>query len=213
MKDMLEILKEAKIVAVLSVNDKSAAVDLAHALLAGGVSSVEMTLRTPNAMECIREVVSKVPQMRVGVGTVLTIDQIRQVKDSGALFAVSPGCNPAIIDAARELEIPFAPGIMTPSEIEMALEHGCRAMKFFPAESSGGLKHWASRGAPYKHLGLGFIPRGGLWVDNAAKYLSSPLVLAIGGSWLATPALIESHDWDKITANAKEAVGLIPSSK
>lgn len=211
MKDMLQILKEARIVAVLSVNDKAEAVDLAHALLEGGVNSAEMTLRTPRAMDCIREVIAKVPDLKVGVGTVLTLDQLKEAKDSGALFAVSPGCNTKIVEAARELEIPFAPGVMTPSEIEAALECGCRALKFFPAESSGGLKHLESMAAPYKHLGIGFIPLGGLKLDNMAKYFSSSLVLAIGGSWIATPALIESHNWAQITKNAADAVANIPA--
>lgn len=203
---MLQILRDARIVAVLSVNDKNDAVDLAKALLDGGVTSAEMTLRTPNAMECIREVVKKVPQMNVGVGTVLTVEQVKEVKDSGALFAVSPGCNTRIIDAAHDLELPFAPGVMTPSEIEQALEHGCKAMKFFPAETTGGLKHLESMAAPYKHLGIGFIPLGGLKLDNMANYFSSSLVLAIGGSWLATAPLIKEKNWAQIRKNAEEAV-------
>lgn len=212
MKNMTEILSNAKIVAVLAVNDKNDAVDLANALLDGGINSVEMTLRTPNAIECVREVVKKVPQLNVGVGTVLTVDQVRQVADSGALFAVSPGCNPRIIDAANQLNLPFAPGIMTPSDIEQALEHGCKAMKFFPAATSGGLKHLESMAAPYKHLGIGFIPLGGLKLDNMADYFKSPLVLAIGGSWLATADLIKARAWSQIRKNAEDAMNALPKN-
>ncbi len=206
MKNITEKIKEARIVAVLSVNDKNAAVDLAKALADGGIKAIELTLRTPNALECAAAIAEKADGVMLGVGTVLTPEQAVQAKNIGAAFAVSPGCNVRVIDAAKEIGLPFAPGIMTPSDIEQSLEHGCNLMKFFPAATTGGLKHLEAMAAPYKHLGVSFIPLGGLNLANMGDYLSSPLVAAIGGSWIAPAKLIEAKDWVAIRKNAEDAV-------
>ncbi len=211
MKTLAEKIKAARIVAVLSVNDKSAAVDLVKALSDGGIKAIELTLRTPNAFECASAIAENADGILLGIGTVLTPEQAVEAKKRGADFAVSPGCNPRVIDAAQNAGLPFAPGIMTPSEIEQALEHGCRLMKYFPAGTSGGMKHLESMSAPYKHLGISFIPLGGLKLANMGEYLSSPLVAAIGGSWIAPSKLIEARDWVSIRENAEDAVANIGS--
>lgn len=206
MENLTDRLKKARIVAVLAVNDPVGAVDLAKALCDGGVTALEMTLRTQRAFECVSAIAGAGLPLTLGVGTILTPEQAREAKSRGADFGVSPGCNVRVIDAAAEAGLPFAPGIMTPSEIEQALEHGCKLMKFFPAESSGGMKHLQSMAAPYKHLGISFIPLGGLKLSNMKSYTDSPLVTAIGGSWIAPTSLIDAKDWAQIRKNAEEAV-------
>lgn len=206
MENLTDRLKKARIVAVLAVNDPAGAVDLAKALCDGGVTALEMTLRTQRAFECVSAIAGAGLPLTLGVGTILTPEQAREAKSRGADFGVSPGCNLRVIDAAAEVGLPFAPGIMTPSEIEQALEHGCKLMKFFPAESSGGMKHLQSMAAPYKHLGISFIPLGGLKLSNMKSYTDSPLVTAIGGSWIAPTSLIDAKDWAQIRKNAEEAV-------
>lgn len=206
MENLTDRLKKARIVAVLAVNDPAGAVDLAKALCDGGVTALEMTLRTQRAFECVSAIAGAGLPLTLGVGTILTPEQAREAKSRGADFGVSPGCNVRVIDAAAEAGLPFAPGIMTPSETEQALEHGCKLMKFFPAESSGGMKHLQSMAAPYKHLGISFIPLGGLKLSNMKSYTDSPLVTAIGGSWIAPTSLIDAKDWAQIRKNAEEAV-------
>ena len=206
MENLTDRLKKARIVAVLAVNDPAGAVDLAKALCDGGVTALEMTLRTQRAFECVSAIAGAGLPLTLGVGTILTPEQAREAKSRGADFGVSPGCNVRVIDAAAEAGLPFAPGIMTPSEIEQALEHGCKLMKFFPAESSGGMKHLQSMAAPYKHLDISFIPLGGLKLSNMKSYTDSPLVTAIGGSWIAPTSLIDAKDWAQIRKNAEEAV-------
>ena len=206
MENLTDRLKKARIVAVLAVNDPAGAVDLAKALCDGGVTALEMTLRTQRAFECVSAIAGAGLPLTLGVGTILTPEQAREAKSRGADFGVSPGCIVRVIDAAAEAGLPFAPGIMTPSEIEQALEHGCKLMKFFPAESSGGMKHLQSMAAPYKHLGISFIPLGGLKLSNMKSYTDSPLVTAIGGSWIAPTSLIDAKDWAQIRKNAEEAV-------
>ena len=206
MENLTDRLKKARIVAVLAVNDPAGAVDLAKALCDGGVTALEMTLRTQRAFECVSAIAGAGLPLTLGVGTILTPEQAREAKSRGADFGVSPGCNVRVIDAAAEAGLPFAPGIMTPSEIEQALEHGCKLMKFFPAESSGGMKHLQSMAAPYKHLGISFIPLGGLKLSNMKSYTDSPLVTARGGSWIAPTSLIDAKDWAQIRKNAEEAV-------
>lgn len=205
MESLKKKLTASRIMAVLSANDASDAVETAKALIDGGINAVEMTLRSDRAFECISAVAEKCPDMLLGVGTVLTPEQVVEVKARGATFAVSPGCNVRVVDKAREIGLPFAPGIMTPSDIEQALEHGCRLMKFFPAQSSGGIKHLESMAAPYKHLGVSFIPLGGVNFDNMNSYLASPLVCAIGGSWIASAQLIKARDFSQIRQNAQRA--------
>ena len=192
-------------IAVVVIDEAEKAVPLARALLQGGINVMELTFRTDCAIEALRAVVKEVPEMIVSAGTVLTLDQLKAAKDAGSHFAVAPGFNPAIVKAAIEMGLPFAPGVMTPSEIEGALQLGCRLLKFFPASVVGGIKSIETLAAPYKHLGVKFIPLGGLKAENTADYLASPIVAACGGSWIAPAKLIKASDWAAITANAMRA--------
>lgn len=202
-------IAKSGIVAVLVLDQAEDAVPLARALLAGGVDVMELTLRTPAALEALRRIKVEVPEMLAGAGTVLTPEQIDEVKAAGADFAVSPGVNPRVLTAAQEASIPFAPGIATPSDIEQALEFGCRVLKFFPAEPSGGLPFLKAIAAPYQHLGVRFMPLGGLNAKNMTSYLSDPLVAAIGGSWLAPRDAVREGRWNEITALAQAAIAAI----
>ena len=207
--ELINKIDEAGIIAVLIIDNVKHAVPVARSLLAGGVDAIELTLRTPAALESAKAIKKEVPEMSLGFGTVLTVDQVKAVIDVGADFAVSPGCNPKIIKEAQKQGLSFAPGIMTPTDIEMALEEGCRILKFFPAETSGGMAHLTSITAPYQYLGLKFIPLGGCNINNARSYLESDLITAIGGTWLAKRPLIQSENWDAITKNAQEIRTLI----
>jgi len=197
------------VVAVLMIDRIDDAVPVAEALLAGGVDVMELTLRTPAAMDALRAIKAELPDILVGVGTILTPEQVKEVKDAGADFGVSPGVNRGVLQTAADAGLAFAPGIMTPSDIEASLEFGCEILKFFPASSSGGFEHLKNIAAPYQHLGLKYIPLGGIHVGNMSDYLSSKLVTAIGGSWLASKSLIDAQDWAAITNNATEAVAKV----
>ena len=144
--------------------------------------------------------------MLAGIGTIIKKEQVNQAKDSGAAFGVSPGTNIDVIKAAQDAGLPFAPGIMTPSDIERALPFGCEILKFFPAESSGGIKHLKNIAAPYAHLGLKYVPLGGINQGNMKDYLKEDIIAAVGGSWIASRDLIDSGQWDQITSNASSAV-------
>lgn len=206
---LAEKISAGGVIAVLVLDDAGDAVSLARALLGGGVGVMELTLRTPAAFDALVEIRRNVPEMVAGIGTILTVEQLARAKDCGAAFGVAPGCNPRLLAAAREAGLSFGPGVATPTEIEIAVEHGCRLLKFFPAEAQGGLSYLRAMAAPYVHLGLRYIPLGGLTAGNAAAYLADPLIAAIGGSWIAPRDLIKANDWDAITANAREAVALV----
>ncbi len=208
-EDLLQRIERAGLAAVLVVDEVSHAAPLANALLAGGIEVMELTLRTPGAIDAVRAVRAEVPAMTVGVGTILTPQQVRQVAEAGAAFGVAPGTNRRVLDAAGEVGLPFAPGIATPSDLETALELGCREVKFFPAQPMGGVPYLKSLAAPYAHLGVRFIPLGGLNMKNMADYLREPAVLALGGSWIAPRKQILQQDWSGITAAAAAAVNLV----
>lgn len=209
--DLAQRIETCGIVAVLVVDRVEDAVPLARALLAGGVDVMELTLRTPAALDALKAIRAEVPEMVAGVGTILTPDQVTEVVEAGGAFGVSPGLNPRVLTAAWAAGLSFAPGIATPSDIEAALENGCKILKLFPAEPSGGLTYLKAIAAPYAHLGLKFIPLGGLNAKNMASYLAEPNVAALGGSWLAPRDLIQAGAWDQITALAAGAREIIQS--
>ena len=204
---------DAGVVAVLVIDDAKDAVALAKALLEGGVNVMELTLRTPAALDALKTIRREVPEMIAGIGTILTIAQLQAAREAGAAFGVSPGCNPSLLASAREAGFSFGPGIATPTDIEIALEHGCRLLKFFPAEQLGGMSYLRAMSAPYAHLKVRYIPLGGLTEANAGSYLRDPLISAIGGSWIAPRDLIKANDWGKITANARGARQLADARK
>ncbi|MCL2411986.1 MAG: bifunctional 4-hydroxy-2-oxoglutarate aldolase/2-dehydro-3-deoxy-phosphogluconate aldolase [Treponema sp.] len=200
-----EIAKEG-ILAVLEIDDEKNAVPLAKALLEGGVKIIELALRTKAAYSSISLIAKEVPQMYIGIGTIIESGQAAMIKNTdGVRFAVSPGINPEIVKEAIAADLPFAPGVATPSEIDLAITLGCRTLKFFPAEGMGGLSYLKSVNGPYNHLGVKYIPLGGITVDNLASYAEFSPVLAVGGSWMATKEMIKAQNWAEITKRAKEA--------
>ena len=203
-QEMLDRIERCGVIAVLVIDQASHIVPLAKALLACGIDVMELTLRTPAAIDALRLVREEVPEMLAGIGTILQPDQLDAVVQSGAAFGVAPGLNPKVVLRAQELGLPFAPGVVTPTDIEAAIELGCRELKFFPAEPSGGIKYLRSMYAPYAHLGLKFIPLGGLNVSNMANYLFDAAVPAIGGSWIAPRKLIQNENWSAVIDNATE---------
>lgn len=204
-----KIASESKIVAVLVIDDLDSAVPLAESLLHGGVTAMELTLRTPVALDAAAAIRNALPEMRVGIGTILTPEQVDACVDMGAEFGVSPGINVEVVRRAKERGLPFGPGVMTPSEVDLALREGCHYLKFFPAESSGGLAHLKNIAAPYAHLGVQFLPLGGINLDNFESWLASPLVAAVGGSWIAPRSAIHAKDWAQIKHNALAATDRI----
>ena len=208
-QQIIERIERCGVVAVITIEKAQQAVPLARALLAGGVDVMELTLRTPAALEALKAVIAEAPEMLAGVGTVLTPQQVTEIELAGAAFGVAPGLNRGVVQAARSSGIFFAPGVMTPSDIEQALEMGCRLLKFFPAEPSGGLPYLKTIAAPYAHLGVRFIPLGGVSAANVKAYLSEPLVAAVGGSWLAPKDKIAAGDWAGITRLAQEVTTIV----
>ena len=206
---MLQRIENCGVIAVLVIDEPENAVPLARALLACGIDAMELTLRTPGAVEALRIVRQQVPEMLAGVGTILRPEQVEEVVDAGAAFGVAPGLNLKVVERAKQLGLPFAPGIVTPSELEVAVEMGCRELKFFPAEPSGGIKYLRSMYAPYAHLGLQFLPLGGIRADNMAGYLFDSAVPAIGGSWLAPRKEIQEQNWSVVIDHATEARRII----
>jgi 2-dehydro-3-deoxyphosphogluconate aldolase/(4S)-4-hydroxy-2-oxoglutarate aldolase len=200
--ELLRRLEASGAIAVVTLDNARDAVPLAHALIAGGIDSIELTLRTPAAWDAIARVVEEVPEMLLGAGTVLDLQQVERLARLKAAFALAPGTNPRVIAAARESGLPFFPGVATPSDIEAAGEQGCRILKFFPAEGMGGLAYLRQMAAPYEHLGLRFIPLGGVRDRHLEAYGRERAVLAVGGSWIATRAMIAAHRWELITENA-----------
>ncbi len=205
-------IEAAGIVAVVVIDRAEDAIRLARALLAGGITVLELTLRTPAAIEALRAIKAEIPELIAGAGTVVSPDQLCAARDAGAAFGVAPGTNARILSAAREFGLPFAPGVATPSDIETALEHGCRLLKFFPAEPSGGLPYLRAIAAPYAHFGLKFIPLGGLAETHLAAWLDDPLVAALGGSWIAPRELIAAGDWPEITARASRTTAAVQTT-
>ena len=210
MKNMLSdelrgTLRKTSIIAVLVIDDPSDAVYVGNALLRGGINTIELALRTPASLDALDRIRKECPEIYAGVGTLLNAEQVRTVKAKGAPFGVSPGLNLSVVAAAREADLPFAPGIMTPSELESAYENGCRVVKLFPSEASGGVSFIKDLNGPYGHLGIEYIPLGGVSPSNLEKYLEEPTVIAVGGSWLAPRKLIQAKDWDQISRNCEEA--------
>ena len=209
--NMLQQIERSGVVSVLIIENVADAVPLAKALLAGGVNAMELTLRTDAAIEGLRQIREHVPEMLAGIGTVLNTDQVDEVVRAGAQFAVSPGLNRDVVRKAQDAGLPFAPGVMTPTDIEAALDLGCRELKFFPAVPGGGLPMLNSIRAPYAHLGVRFIPLGGVKAQNMTDWLSNPGVFAVGGSWLTPKSAVAEGKWEVVTELATQARSLADS--
>jgi len=203
---LMNRINDAKVVAGFSVEKVEHAVPLCRALLAGGISVIELTLRTDAGLAAVKEISTHVPGILLGVGTILTPEQARAVQEAGAHFGVAPGLNVEVVRAADDVGLPFAPGIATPSELETALSLGCRWVKLFPAESLGGLGYLKAMAAPYTHLGVKYFPLGGINADNMIDYLARSDVPAVGGSWIVKPDLVRDGKWFEITARAADVV-------
>ena len=179
-----DTLKKIKIVPVLVAETVDAGLKSCETLCANGLPAAEITFRTAAAEGLIREAAKRFPEMTIGAGTVLNATDLHRAADAGARFAVAPGFNPTVVREALESGIDFIPGVLTPGEIEQALELGLRLLKFFPAEAAGGVNMLKALYAPYKHLGVSFMPTGGVKVANVEEYLACPAVAAVGGTWL-----------------------------
>jgi len=198
MKRLDELLTQP-VMPVLAIDDPNQAVPLARALIAGGLNTLEVTFRTQAAAESIRRIRAEVPGMHVGAGTLVTPDQARSALDCGVEFGLAPGLDARIIQLFVERDVPFMPGVMTPSEIQRGIELGCLCQKFFPAETSGGVAQLKAVVAPFKSFRLRFCPTGGVTLSNMNSYLALPEVFVVGGSWLATQQQIAGGQWDRIT--------------
>ena len=204
MSAISETLAALKILPVLTVKDVDEAIALCQALKQGGIKAVEITLRTPAAMDALREVKRAFPDLLVAAGTVNSVQAMDAVNAAGVDFALSPGMTPALIQRAQVLGLPFVPGVATASEILKAMEFGVDCFKLFPAEVSGGvnlLKAWAEPLA-----GISFCPTGGVSEDNFRSYLALPNVLCVGGSWIAPKSAIAEQDWGTIVEKTRAAL-------
>jgi 2-dehydro-3-deoxyphosphogluconate aldolase/(4S)-4-hydroxy-2-oxoglutarate aldolase len=199
----------SRVVPVIVISDVSQAVPMAQALLAGGMDVMEITLRHRAGLAAIEAVAKQVPQMHVGAGTVTRASEMKDVHAAGARFALSPGMSDALVQAAMDCRMPFMPGVMTPSEVMCARDHGFGLMKLFPAAQAGGLAMLKALSGP---LGdVQFCPTGGVTPDNMAAFLQLSNVAMVGGSWLTPADVVAAQDWGRITALAKEALARVPA--
>lgn len=206
MKTAMEQVLEKKIVPVVAIHDAAHSDQLADALVAGGLPCAEITFRTAAAPDAIRAMARR-GDMIVGAGTVLSVDQVKQAVDAGATFVVAPGLNPKVVSYCLKRNIPVAPGVATPTDIETALDLGLTVLKYFPAEAFGGLKTLKAISAPY--TAVQFIPTGGINAGNVLSYLEHPKVVACGGSWMVQSTFIAEGRFDEITQLTREAVTLV----
>ena len=207
MNDTLKEIGHTGIVPVVVLNKVADAVPLADALIKGGLPCAEVTFRTDAAEESIREIAKKFPEMFVGAGTVLTTEQVDRAIGAGAKFIVSPGFNPKVVEYCIKNNYPICPGIMTPTELEMALGFGLDVVKFFPAENAGGLKMIKAMSAPYTMMK--FMPTGGINATNVRDYLACNKILACGGSWMVKGDLISAGDFAEIEKLTREAAAIV----
>jgi len=206
--ELYERIAGERVVPVLAIERAESALPLADALQTGGLAVAEITFRTSAAAEVIGMLRRNRPDLLVGAGTLLTAEQVRQAVDAGAQFGVAPGTNPKVVEEALRLGLPFAPGVMTPSDIESALALGVKVLKFFPAGAVGGIPILKSISAPYAHLGVRFIPTGGVSPENLRQYLELSSVLAAGGTWIASRDDVAAGRWDAIRDRCREACSL-----
>lgn len=202
--DIRDII-QTPVLPVIVIDDASNAVPLAEAFLEGGLTTFEITLRTTCALNAIKDIKQHLPEVSIGAGTVLTVDDAKAAIDVGVEYALAPGFDPKIAAIFSEANIPFMPGVMTPSEMNAAAQAGCRAIKFFPAESAGGASALKASLAPFKGYEFSVIPTGGIKLDTMDAYLKIPEVICVGGSWLATRELIADAKWSAITENVRKA--------
>lgn len=209
METMEKQLETFGVVPVVVLEDAKDALPLADALTEGGLPCAEVTFRTQAAEESIRQMTQRYPDMLIGAGTVLTIDQVNRAVDAGAKFIVSPGFDPEIVDFCLEKNIPVFPGCITPSEVAQAVKRGLRIVKFFPAAQFGGVSTIQALAAPYTMVK--FMPTGGVNAKNLKDYLTCGKILCCGGSWMVNASLIKEGKFEQILEMTKEAVALVKS--
>jgi 2-dehydro-3-deoxyphosphogluconate aldolase/(4S)-4-hydroxy-2-oxoglutarate aldolase len=200
---LLEIMRASPVIPVIAIDDINHAVPLAKALVAGGIRVLEVTLRTEHGLPAIRAIAEQVPQAIVGVGTLTQPDEFAAARDAGAVFGVSPGLTPSLIQAARTSGLPLLPGVMTPSEVMAAREAGFRQLKLFPAVPAGGVGMLNAIAGPLPDMM--FCPTGGISQETAAQFLACKNVACVGGSWLTPKDALQAGDWTRITALARAA--------
>jgi len=201
------LVKDSPILPVLSMDNVDDAVNVSRALFSGGITCAEIVLRTPQALDCIKAVSEQVPEITVGVGTLLHAQQVNDAVKAGAKFLVSPSFTPKLAAAMQETGLPMLPGVVSPSEIAQAIEMGLKELKFFPAEQYGGVKTLKALGSVFSHIK--FCPTGGISPYNIQDYYSLQSVFAVGGSWMVNNALIQNKRWDEIARLSREALNLI----
>ena len=199
-----ELIRQATVIPVLTIERLADAVPLARALVAGCVRTLEVTLRTAVAVDAAKAIIAEVPDAVVGIGTILNGDDLARAEALGAKFGISPGATPELLKAVAASGLPFAPGIATASELMQALAHGFDVVKFFPAEQAGGIKALRALAGPFPNVRV--CPTGGIGEANAATWLAEPNVLAVGGSWLCPAAEIRAGNWAGITAMCAKAM-------
>lgn len=211
MNDILRQIGSTGIVPVVVLNKAADAVPLAESLVSGGLPCAEVTFRTDAAEESIRAIAKNFPQMLVGAGTVLTTEQVDRALDAGAKFIVSPGLNPKVVEHCMKKGVPITPGIMTPTELEVALGFGLDVVKFFPAENAGGLKMIKAMSAPYTMMR--FMPTGGITAANVREYLACDEILACGGSWMVKSDLVSAGNFAEIERLSREASAIVRETR
>ena len=209
--DMVKALGAAGIIPVIVIEDVEKAVPLARALVKGGLPVLEVTFRTACAAEAIAKIKAEVPGAVLIAGTVLTLKQLVAAKEAGAEACVAPGFDPAVVKAANELGVPFCPGVATASELSQALALGCKMVKFFPAESAGGVKYIKDLLGAFRWTGVRFMPTGGVKLSNVGDYLAVPEIACCGGTWIAPKDAIASGDWAAIEKLSSDAAALVKS--
>jgi 2-dehydro-3-deoxyphosphogluconate aldolase/(4S)-4-hydroxy-2-oxoglutarate aldolase len=203
---LLEIFSLAPVIPVITIADAAQALPLARALVAGGLPAIEITLRTDAAVDAARAIIAEVPDAVVGIGTVLTGNDLDRASKLGAKFAVSPGVTPDLLKAAADSDLPFAPGIQTASELTSCVVNGFDLVKFFPAVPAGGLAALNALSGPFPQVR--YCPTGGISATNAAEWLANPKVVTVGGSWIAPAADVNAGAWTVIEQRARAAAGL-----
>ena len=207
--DVVEMLRAAGIIPVIVIDDQAKAVPLAKALVSGGLTVLEVTFRTAAAAGAIAKIRAEVPDAVVGAGTLLTREQVKAAKESGAVFGVAPGFDPAIVAQAQEIGLPMVPGIATASELSQALTAGVPMVKFFPAEAAGGVKMIKNLLGAFRFTGVKFMPTGGINAENVKDYFAVPEIIACGGTWIVPKDAVAANDWGRITALAREAAAIV----
>ncbi|MEU7181684.1 MULTISPECIES: bifunctional 4-hydroxy-2-oxoglutarate aldolase/2-dehydro-3-deoxy-phosphogluconate aldolase [Streptomyces] len=200
------VLGLAPVIPVVVLHDAADAVPLARALVAGGLPAIEVTLRTPAALDAIRAIADEVPDAVIGAGTVLNPEQVDAARAAGSRFLVSPGWSPRLLGAMRDSGVPFLPGVSTASEVVTLLDEGITEMKFFPAEAAGGTAYLKSLAAPLPQVR--FCPTGGIGLASAPAYLALPNVGCVGGTWMLPADALAAKDWGRVRELAREAAAL-----